>query len=297
MSKDKTAGNASQAPSEEKQARELGLEIEGDMSAEMEAKMREFEKSLEPGLFSGSDNNNIKASQKKQPKTQPSKDDNVENLKKRYADSSKEAKRLKEKVDELQELEQYKPLIQDMKSNPDLINHVRNFYENDGQPTKSLKEELGIDDDFIFDGEEAFTDPKSDSAKVLQASVDRVVQNRIAKVQQEMERKLALKEQEERFIQEHKVAKNELDKMKEWASKHKPTMEELMWLYKRSTGELEENIANDAKKSVMNQMKNVQNRPNRVTQKSGDDNELPIEEQLFKAMTSLNDDVGNAFDF
>ena len=44
------------------------------------------------------------------------------------------------------------------------------------------QEELKLDEDFMFDANEAMTEPESDSAKVLNAQVDKVVQSRVGQM-------------------------------------------------------------------------------------------------------------------
>jgi len=104
------------------------------------------------------------------------------NLMKRYQDSSREAKRLYE---ENKSMEPYIPIINAMKEDPQLIRHVRGYFEGGGEAPKSMKERMGLDDDFIFDVDEALSNPESDSAKMFGATVDGIVQQRLAQSQQQ----------------------------------------------------------------------------------------------------------------
>jgi hypothetical protein len=100
----------------------------------------------------------------------------VDSLKKRYSDSSREAKRLNGK---LQELEPYMPILDAMRDDPNLISHVRNYFEGGGQTPQNMAEKLNLPEDFVFDAEEAFATPQSDSAKVLGATIDGIVHRRL----------------------------------------------------------------------------------------------------------------------
>ena len=97
-------------------------------------------------------------------------------LQKRYSDSSREAKRLNGK---LNELEPYMPILDAMREDPNLIQHVRNYFEGGGQAPESMSQNMELPEDFQFDPDDAFTDPKSDSAKVFGATVDGIVQRRL----------------------------------------------------------------------------------------------------------------------
>ena len=54
----------------------------------------------------------------------------IENLQTRYSDSSREAKKLNSK---LKEIEPYMPILDAMREAPNLIQHVRNYFEGGGQ--------------------------------------------------------------------------------------------------------------------------------------------------------------------
>ena len=93
----------------------------------------------------------------------------IENLQKRYSDSSREAKRLSGR---LSEVEPYMPILDAMREDPNLVSHVRNYFEGGGQTPVSMKEKLNLNEDFVFDPDEAMSKPDSDSAKVLSATID-----------------------------------------------------------------------------------------------------------------------------
>ena len=122
---------------------------------------------------------------------------------KRYSDSSREAKRLNS---QLQDLEPYMPLLNAMKEDPNLITHVRGYFEGGGSAPKSVKEQLGLDEDFVFDYDDALSDPNSQSAKLFNATVDGVVQRRLgdfARQQSEQSRRAS---EETSFKAKHNVS-------------------------------------------------------------------------------------------
>ena len=99
--------------------------------------------------------------------------------KKRYEDSSREAVRL---ADQYREVEPFVPVLQAMKNDSGLVDHVRNYLVDGGKPEKSIQDHLGLEEDFMFDQQEAMTDPDSDSAKLMNAHVDRLVQGRVGQM-------------------------------------------------------------------------------------------------------------------
>ena len=50
-----------------------------------------------------------------------------------------------------------------MKKDSGLVDHVRDYLQSGGKPDKTMKEKLKLDDDFVFDPNEAYEDPDSDS--------------------------------------------------------------------------------------------------------------------------------------
>tara|TARA_R100000278_G_scaffold118377_1_gene98945 strand:+ start:2657 stop:3523 length:867 start_codon:yes stop_codon:yes gene_type:complete len=183
----------------------------------------------------------------------------VTNLEKRYSDSSREAKRLNTR---LQELEPYMPLLNAMKEDPNLITHVRGYFEGGGSAPKSVKEQLGIDEDFVFDYDEALSDPSSQSAKLFSATVDGVVQRRLgdfARQQSEQSRRAS---EETSFKSKHNVSDEDYNDLMDFAKGHTLTLEDVYYLKNRENRD--NLVANGAREEVVQQMKNVRQMPTSV---------------------------------
>ena len=183
----------------------------------------------------------------------------VANLEKRYSDSSREAKRLNTR---LQELEPYMPLLNAMKEDPNLITHVRGYFEGGGSAPKSVKEQLGIDEDFVFDYDEALSDPSSQSAKLFNATVDGVVQRRLgdfARQQSEQSRRAS---EETSFKAKHNVSDEDYNDLMDFAKSHTLTLEDVYYLKNRENRD--NLVANGAREEVVQQMKNVRQMPTSV---------------------------------
>jgi|TARA_R100001086_G_scaffold32286_2_gene14684 hypothetical protein len=178
---------------------------------------------------------------------------------KRYSDSSREAKRLN---NQLQDLEPYMPLLNAMKEDPNLISHVRGYFEGGGSAPKSVKEQLGLDEDFVFDYDDALSNPDSQSAKLFNATVDGVVQRRLgdfARQQSEQSRRAS---EETSFKSKHNVSDEDYQDLMKYAKSHKLTLEDVYYLKNRDNRDNE--VANNTRNEVIQQMKNVRQMPTSV---------------------------------
>ena len=94
---------------------------------------------------------------------------------KRYKDSQRGAQAMN---NELKTLKPFVPVLNAMKQDSGLVQHVRDYFEGGGAPVKSVQERLGLAEDFVYDQTEALENPDSDSAKVFNAHVDSMVNGR-----------------------------------------------------------------------------------------------------------------------
>ena len=76
------------------------------------------------------------------PGTEVNWDDESNPYKQRYKDSSREAVRMNE---ELSDLKPFVPVLNAMKNDSGLVDHVRDYLENGGAPSKTVSENLGLD--------------------------------------------------------------------------------------------------------------------------------------------------------
>jgi len=180
----------------------------------------------------------------------------VENLQKRYSDSSREAKRLSDK---LNGIEPYMPILDAMREDPNLIQHVRSYFEGGGQAPMSMKEKLQLGEDFVFDPDDAMSNPESDSAKVLGATIDGVVQKRLSGVLAAQQNENKKKTMESEFRQRHQMSNEEWSNFLSFAKNKTLELEDIYYLMNR--GRREQNIAQNANQEVSNQMKRAQQKP------------------------------------
>ena len=181
------------------------------------------------------------------------------NLEKRYSDSSREAKRLNTR---LKELEPYMPLLDAMKADPNLISHVRGYFEGGGSAPKSVKEQLGLGEDFIFDYDEALSDPTSSSAKLFNATVDGVVQRRLGDFAQKQSEQSRRASEEKEFRNKFDISDGDYEDLIDFAKDHRLTLEDVYYLKNKDNRDSQ--VAGNAREEVINQMKNVRQMPTSV---------------------------------
>ena len=215
-------------------------------------------------------------------------DDNV--LQKRYSDSSREAQRLNGK---LKEIEPYMPILDAMKEDPNLIKHVRNYFEGGGQTPVSMKETLQLPEDFVFDADDAFSDPESDSSKVFGATVDGIVQRRLNSAlssQKNENQKLA---RETSFRQNHEMSDGEWSEFVDFAKSKSLELEDIYFLMNRKKRDT--NIADNARQQVAKQMKKTQDQPRSLATAGSTAVEQSKDDQVFEALMGIDQELDNAF--
>ena len=211
-------------------------------------------------------------------------------LQKRYSDSSREAKRLSGK---LNELEPYMPILDAMREDPNLIQHVRNYFEGGGQAPESMAQNMDLPEDFQFDPDDAFTDPKSDSAKVFGATVDGIVQRRLNNElgkQKTDNQRLA---RETAFRQKVEMTDNEWSTFVDFAKNKSLELDDIYYLMKRK--ERESNIADNARHQVASQMKKIQEQPRSLATAGSATVETSKDDQVFETLLGIDHELDNAF--
>jgi|TARA_X000001382_G_scaffold114026_1_gene92100 surface antigen len=225
--------------------------------------------------------------------------DNEDNpYKKRYTDSSREAVKMNE---QLRDLKPFVPVLDAMKRDSGLVDHVRSYFKNGGQPAKTVKEQLNLDEDFIYDATEAVENPDSDSAKVMNAHIDGVVQQRVGSVlqrekqnAQKTQAKISQKNMEKQFVEKHGMTDEEFTSFKEEAKSRKLTIDDVYYLLNKDKAN--KNVANSTKKEMLNQMKNVRDIPSTASDSNSQGTSSKSkDDELFDGILGLDGNVDNLF--
>ena len=217
--------------------------------------------------------------------------------KKRYEDSSREAVRL---ADQYRDVEPFVPVLEAMKNDSGLVDHVREYLVNGGEPAKSIQTQLNLKDDFVFDQQEAMTDPNSDSARLMNAHVDKLVQNRVGDMLNTEKQRAGQIQQakhkqaeETAFRDKNGMSDDDFATFKARAQEHVMTLDDVNYLLNRNQNN--ENVANSTKKEMLNQMKNVRNMPTSASGANSQGVERSQSDEVFDVIKGLDDGVDNLF--
>jgi len=154
----------------------------------------------------------------------------------RYSESSKEAKKMATELKEATlKIAELKGMVETLGSN---------ISGKEETPPKNLIEELGLPEDFVFDGAE-LNDPSSDSSKyffaINQLSARQAQDNAVQQIKREMT--------EKDFKNKYNYDEEKWNNFKDWANKKTLSFEDLHYLFNR--GKRESTIANNAINDVI----------------------------------------------
>ena len=194
----------------------------------------------------------------------------LDNLKQRYSDSSREAQNLKA---QLNELKPFVPVLDAMKKDNGLVDHVRDYFKDGGVVKKSVKEQLKLDDDFEFDPDDMISNPESDSRKVFDNMVGNIVNQKANEIVSQQNQKAqnfqqneSVKKQASEFIKKHGMTNDEFrafaDEAQSRISERGITFDDMYAMVNQN--KVNANVASATKNDMINQMKNVRDIPTSV---------------------------------
>ena len=214
------------------------------------------------------------------------------NYEKRYKDSSREATKLKGRLDEL---EPYAPILDDMREDPSLISHIKGYYEGGGSTPGNLKERLGLDEDFVFDYDEAVDDPDSDSGKLLNSTIDGVVQKRLGQFAQKSKEERHRVSAEQDFRSRHQLSDDQFQQVVQFAQSRPLTYDDIYYLMNK--GVKDDRIAQNTKGEMMDQMKKVRERPSSAASSGSSGSSTPgsNDDRVFNSLIDIDKEMEQAF--
>ena len=211
--------------------------------------------------------------------------------KKRYADSTRENSKNQQVI---KENEKYSAILNVMKKDPGLVDNVRQYLEKG--PARTPKEQLGLDEDFIFDADEAFSDPNSKSAQVFGRVVNQIVDQKVAatenKVQQAMQHdNMARQKRAEAraWMKKNNMTEKQFAQMMDRAEKHQISYDDMNLILNKD--KFVKNVAKNEKEQVAQQIKNVQasSTPSVAASGSADNSNISTEDKIFNSLLSLDE--------
>ena len=227
-----------------------------------------------------------------------SKSENVIDWEQRYKDSTREAQRIH---GEMSELKPFIPVLDAMKNDSGLVDHVRTYLQNGGKPSATIQDELGLNEDFVFDAHEAMSDTTSDSAKLMNAHVNRMVNSRVTDMlSQERERAsktqadIARQKEEAAFRGKHKMTDEQYNTFVDEAKQHVLTLEDIHYLLNKE--KTAANTAKSTKEDMLSQMRTVRNIPTSASgANSQGSKEQSAEDNIFDSLKGVDDELDNLF--
>ena len=217
---------------------------------------------------------------------------------KRYKDSSREAQRM---AGELKDLKPFVPVLEAMKDDSGLVDHVRGYFENGGAPVKNIKEKLGLNEDFMYNEQEAMENPESDSAKVFEAHVNSMVNNKVDGILKDertkavgVQRQIKAKQQEVAFKEKHNMSEEDYANLVEEAKQHTLSLDDIHYLLNKD--KTKTNIANSTKADMLKQMKTARDIPTTASGTNSQGKTNTHYDDVFDAIVGTDSIVDNLFD-
>ena len=185
------------------------------------------------------------------------------------------------------------PILDAMREDPNLIQHVRNYFEGGGQAPQTMTEKLNLPEDFVFDADEAFSENNSDSAKVLGATVDGIVQRRLNQALQGQRAENQRLTKEAAFKQKHNMSDEEWSTFVDFAKSKSLELEDIYYLKNRENRDA--NIADSTREQMAQQMRKTQQQPTSLASAGSVATEKSADDSVFDAIVGLDSDLESAF--
>ena len=226
----------------------------------------------------------------------PNWEDESNPYKVRYSDSTREAQRIKAENDKLKP---YESLIGVLEQDAELVNMVRGYLDKGTKP--DMKQSLNLGDDFVFDMDEAISDPNSKSAQVFNTIVDQRADQRVndtisveRQKAKQASQKRNLQSQTKQFVDANGISKDEFSDLSKWAQTHQLSWDDIYYLKNRDRANAK--IANNSKQQVLDQMKTVKSVPATASSAGG---EVPGDgdhnDAIFDLIQKADNNLENVF--
>lgn len=219
----------------------------------------------------------------------------LEVTKKRYGDSSREAKELRKKLDNLEQYEAYIPILRAMREDPGLVTHVRSYLEGNETPT-SIRDGLNLPEDFVFDPDEAVRNPNSDSGRVLETMINKSVEHKLKQysdVQNRTRRQEDVERSRREAIANFQRSKNlgdeEMNELIDFSKQHTLSMEDIYYLKNREKREAE--IARKVVEEMNKQRGRMSSTPRTLSNVGASGEPVDLDKQVLEAIKKATGNV------
>ena len=226
----------------------------------------------------------------------PNWEDESNPYKVRYSDSTREAQRMKAENDKLKP---YESLIGVLEQDAELVDIVRGYLDKGTKP--DMKQSLDLGDDFVFDMDEAISDPNSKSAQVFNTIVDKRADRKAGDMisaerqkAQHAAQNRNMQSQTKQFVDANGMNKDEFSELSKWAQTHPLSWDDINFLKNRDKANAK--IANNSKQQVLDQMKNVQSMPATASAAGGENpGDRDHNDSIFDLIQKADNNLDNVF--
>ena len=212
---------------------------------------------------------------------------------KRYKDSSREAQKMKARLDEI---EPFMPILSRMNEDEGLVETVKDYLVNGKQPQNGLQ----LPEDFEFDVNDAFQNPEGDSGKYFNSLINSTVEQRVNNILGEEKQKnqqQALQQKQakdaEAFKQRMNIQDDQFDEMMDWANKHEMTYDDIYYMKNRD--KINSNVSNATRQDMLQQMQNVRNIPTSSSSVNSVQTKQDPNKKVLDAIKNLDSGIDNLF--
>ena len=212
---------------------------------------------------------------------------------KRYKDSSREAQKMKARLDEI---EPFMPILSRMNEDEGLVETVKDYLVNGKKPQNGLQ----LPEDFEFDVNDAFQNPEGDSGKYFNSLINSTVEQRVNNILGEEKQKnqqQALQQKQakdaEAFKERMNIADDQFDEMMDWANKHEMTYDDIYYMKNRD--KISNNVSNATRQDMLQQMQNVRNIPTSSSSVNSVQTKQDPNKKVLDAIKNLDSGTDNLF--
>lgn len=246
----------------------------------------------------------VRASSTKQPQVQDeavNAVDELDRVSRAYSESSREAKRLAEENRQLKQYADYIPILDELKRDPDLVQHVNNYLEGN-DTTEHIATRLGLPEDFVYDEQEAVSNPKSDSAKVLKGVMHEVVKENLKLERERIRREIentrlqdSISRQRDDTARKYNLSIDQIEDLEDWAKAYKLNYDDLYWLKNRDSRD--QAISRNAVDEVREQSRKMSRTPKSLAGAgSGVEKPVDVDKELFMSIKKSMEGMQGVFD-
>jgi len=170
---------------------------------------------------------------------------------------------------------------------------VRNYFEGGGQTPQTMTEKLNLDEDFTFDADDAFSQPESDSAKVLGATIDGIVTRRLNGALTKQQEENAKLTKEADFRQRHSLNDEQWSEFVDFAKSKPLALDDIYYLKNRNNRD--EKIADNTRQEIHDKMREVQQQPGTLATQGSVQTEQSPDDSVFDAILGQANELEEAF--